>query len=124
MSLDDPELALNLEPLANHVAQIVQDLRQVAASLALSQYRRHEKSGVDERHPSCQPFKGVGQRQAEILLVVQGAELSCHRLRQLLGRHPKAGGERMTRTKRPGDEIDRLGKLLFELLEPAAAKDT
>ena len=42
-------LPVDLEALANHIRQVVQDLREVATRLALNHHSRHEEFYVDDR---------------------------------------------------------------------------
>src|SRR5579872_7371437 len=64
----NPHLPLNLEPLAYHVRQIVENFRQVAARLALQHHRRHEKFHVHDRNAFCQVQQRIAYRQSELLL--------------------------------------------------------
>ena len=65
----DAHLAQHLEPLADDVREVVENLRQVAAGVALDQHRGDEEADVEQRHPLGQLVQRVAQRQAEVLLV-------------------------------------------------------
>src|SRR5439155_3776675 len=78
-------LTQNLEALAHHVRQVVENLRQVAAGFALDDDGRHEEADVEERHALAQLIQRVAERQAEVLLVVSLLELGIDRLGELLG---------------------------------------
>jgi hypothetical protein len=92
-----PHLAQDLEPLADDVREVLEDLGQVAAGLALDQDRRGEEPDVDERDALRQVVERVFQRQAEVLLVEGLAELRAHRLLEFVGDHLQAGLQRRDR---------------------------
>ena len=119
----DPHLAQNLEALADDVREVLEDLRQVAAGLALDQDRGREEPHVEQRHAHGQVLERVLHRQAEVLLVERLAELGADRLGHLVGDHLQAGRERVAGLERAGDQIQRLRELFLERAQPAGALD-
>ena len=101
--------------------QVVEHLGQVAARLALRQHRRHEEARVEHRHAPRHAAQRVGQRHAEVLLVVDAAELGADRRRHLVGDDAQAGRERVAGAQRAGDQVDGLGELLLEHAQPLGA---
>ena len=67
---------LHLEALAHHRREVVEHLGQVAARLALRQHRGDEEPRVEHRHAPRHRPQRVGQRHAEVLLVVDAPELA------------------------------------------------
>ena len=66
---------------------------------------------------SAQVVQRFLQRQAEVLLVERLPELRPDRLVELVGHHLHAGAERMAGADRAGQQIERLGKVLLELVD-------
>src|SRR2546425_9866319 len=117
----DAHLPLDLEALAHDVREVVEDLRQIAARLALNQHGRHEEPHVDERHPFGQVVQRLLHRETEILLFERFAELGTDRLTELVGHHLHSGAERVARTDRPRHQVERLREVLLELVQPGAS---
>ena len=68
-------LAANLESLADDGREVVENLRQVAAGLALNEHGGREEAHVEQRHAQAQIVQRFLERQAEVLLVERLAEL-------------------------------------------------
>ena len=114
------DLPADLEPFADDVRQVVEDLRQVAAGLALDEHGGDEEPHVEQIGTrSARSFSASLQRQAEVLLVERLLELGADRLGQLVGDHAHRGLERMTGANRARQQVERFWKMLFELLRAA-----
>ena len=101
-------LPLHLEPLANDAREVVEDLRQIAARLALGEHRRREELRVENRHAFGQALQRIVQRHAEVLPVVDQLELGSDRIGNLVGDHLQAGRKGMAGAQRTRDELDGL----------------
>ena len=73
----DPHLALNLEALANHIGQIVENLGEVAAGFALQHDGGDEEFHVHQRHALGQVHESIAHRHAEFLFFVELAKFAC-----------------------------------------------
>ena len=118
----DPHLAENLEALADDVREVLENLGQVAARLALDQDRGREEPDVEQRHADRQVVERVLQRQTEVLLVERLAELGSDRLRHLVGDHLQAGRERVAGLERARNQVERLRELLPRTRAAAASR--
>src|SRR5579885_2110388 len=112
------DLALETEPLANHVGKARKDFAQVAAGLLLEQNGGREETAIEERHPLGESMQRQIERGAEVLLVEQGAELLAERIGQFLADHLQADAERVTGAHGARQEVERFGELLLEHGEP------
>ena len=70
------------------------------------------------RHALGDRLQRIGERHAEVLLVVEQPELAGHRLRHLVGDHAQPGREGVAGAQRAGDQVDRFRELLLELPQP------
>ena len=114
---DDPDLSFDAEPIADDRRDVVEDLREIAAGLALNEHRRDEEPRVEQRDAACELFEGVWQRHPEVLLVVEQLEHRPDGRGHLFRDHGQTGRERMTRLQRARDEREGFGKLFLELDE-------
>src|SRR5688572_28758621 len=119
----DAHLAQNLEALSHDIGEVVQDLSEITAGLALDLDRRHEELHVHERHAHGEVVERLLQRQAEVLLLETLLELDSHRRRQLVGHHAQRALERVAGANRARQQVQRFGELLLELAQAAAALD-
>ena len=119
----DAHLAEDLEALADDVGEVLEDLGQVAAGLALDQDRGREEPHVEQRHADGEVRQRVLQRQAEVLLVERLPELGADRLRHLVGDHLQAGREGVARLQRARHQVQRLGERFLERAQPARPLD-
>src|SRR5581483_3270628 len=117
----DADLAEDLEPLAHDVRQVVENLREVAAGVALNQDGGHEEPDVEERHAVRQLVERVSKRQTEVLLIETLLELGTDRIEELVGHHPPRGLEAMSGAYRARQQIERFGELLLASLAAAAS---
>src|SRR5947207_12431705 len=102
----DPYLAQNLESLPHDRRQVVENLREIAAGIALDADRRDEELHVEQRHALGKPVERLTHRQAEILLVEHLLELDARRRAQFVSRHADGCLKRMPGPDRPRDEIE------------------
>src|SRR5688572_14266100 len=110
------DLPQNLEALAYHVREVVENLGQVATCLTLNRHGGHEELHVEEGHALSHQVEHLAYRQAKILLLERLLELDADWYREFLGHHPHRGLERVTGAKRTRQQIERIGELLFETL--------
>ena len=116
------DLALDLEPLADDLRQVVEHFREVAARLALRQDGRDEEPRVEHGNTprevaAARPAasdRSSARRRAMRNSVPTGAD-------ELIGHHAEAGRQRVTGAQRARDQVDRFGKLFLELVQPLAA---
>src|SRR4029079_15180642 len=87
----DAHLAKYLETLANDVGEVLENLRQVAAGLALNQHRRGEEPHVEDRNAQRLVLERVLERQTEVLFVERLPEFRPDRLLHFVGRHLQTG---------------------------------
>ena len=118
---DGADLALHLEAIANDAREIVENLREVPARLALRQDGRREEPGVEDRHPLGHAFQRVAERHAEVLPVVEELEFRTHRRGDFIGDHLNPGRKCVPRAQRARHQLDRLRELLFEHPEAPGA---
>ena len=119
----DADLAENLEPLAHHVRQVLENLGEVAAGLTLNQHRGREEPDVEQRHAEREVVERVFHRQPEVLLVEGLPELRADRLVHLVGDHLQTGRKGMAGLQRAGNQIEPFGELLFERPHPLRPLD-
>src|SRR5579864_4671135 len=106
----DAHLAEDLETFANHVREIVENFRQVAARLALQHDGGYEKLDVDQGYAVNQVRKRLAHGKTKFLLFKQFPELGGHRLRDLVGNHFQCRGEGVAGTNRARQRINSLRK--------------
>ncbi len=112
-------LPVDLEPLAHDVRQVVENLGQVAAGIALDEDGGHEETHVENRDAHRHFIQRVTKRQAVVLLVERLLELRTDRFRQFVGDHAERRLKRLSGADGAGQQVERLGKLLFEAFQPA-----
>ena len=78
-------LAPNLEPLADEVADLVEDFGQVAARLPLQDDGRGEEPQVEVRHAVGHFFDRLFQRHAQVLGLVAALEFGGDRGAHFVG---------------------------------------
>ena len=113
---DDAHLPLHLEALANHVRQVAQNFGEIAAALTLRQHGGHEEPGVEQWDALGKRLERVAQRHAEVLLIVENAELARDGLRRFFRNDCQPGCKGVSGAQRACNQLDRLRKLLLELL--------
>jgi hypothetical protein len=89
-------LAANLEPLADDVREVVQNLGKIAARFSLDEDRGREESHVEQRHAQREIVERFLHREAEILLFERRAEFGANRFGHLVGHHLHTGAERVS----------------------------
>ena len=121
VSAGGAHLSLQAKPFANDVGQAGQNFAQVTARLALHHHRGGEKAHVEQGYP----FGQVAQRQfdgrAQVLLVEERAEFHAHRIGHFVAHHLQADGEGVAGAHGAGQEIERLGELLFKERQPGGS---
>src|SRR5271165_190553 len=117
----DPNLALDLEALADDVGQVVENFGEVAAGFALEHDGGDEEFDIDQGHALGEVHKSVAHGHAELLLLIQFAEFAGERLRGFVGNHFQRGGESVTSADRAGQSVDGIGEKFFEFLEALLA---
>src|SRR5271170_3864274 len=116
-----PDLAQNLEALADYIRKIVQYLGQVASGFALQHYGGDEELDVDEWDALREIDESVTYGQAEFLFFVELAEFSGDRLGDFVGNHFQGGGEGVSSAHGTGQSVDGLGKFFFKFLKALGA---
>ena len=111
-------LSLQLEALPNHVGQVGEDLREVAAGLALQQHCRHEKLQIEQRHALGQVAQRHLDREAEVAFVEHFAKLARQRLRRFFREHLESDRKGVSRPHRPGQELQGFRELFLEGGQP------
>src|SRR5215470_4815508 len=117
----DAHLPQDFEPLADDVGEVVEDLGEIATRFALQHDGRHEEFHVDQGNAIGKIPQSLTNRQTEFLLLEKLAELTRHRLRDLVGDHFKGGGESMPRADGAGESIDGFRKKFLEFVEALGA---
>ena len=112
---------MNFEALADDIRQIVQDLRQVAAGLALQHNRGDEELYVDQGHALGEIDEGVADGHAELLFFVELAKLAGDRFGDFGGNHFQSGGEGVSGPDRASQSVNRFGEKFFEFLKALVA---
>src|SRR6188472_3605237 len=112
----DPDLPQNLESLAHHVCEVVENLRQVAARFSLNQHSSDEEPHIQMRHSLGQLVQRVLQWKTEVLLLEALLELDANGCRQFVRAHAHRRLKRMTSANRSRQQVERLRKLLLESL--------
>src|SRR5580698_364950 len=72
-------LPADLESLADHVREVVEDLGQIAAGIPLNQHGGDEEPDVEDRDALGHLVERVAERKAEVLLVEGLLELGPDR---------------------------------------------
>ena len=112
-------LPQDLEPLAHDVREVVENLRQVAAGLALNQHGGDEEPDVEHADALGQLVERVAQRQAVVLLIEGLLELRARPAPA--ARRPTMPMRRLKRVSGADgarQQVERFGELLFEALQP------
>ena len=78
-----PKVFEYAEALADGVGDLLQNLGEVSARLALDHDRRDAEAQVEQGHALRQVFERELERESEVLLLVSLSELSRNRLRHL-----------------------------------------
>ena len=117
----DSHLSENLEALAHHVRQVLENLREVAARLALDEHGGREEPHVEAGHAHGQVLERILQRQPEVLFVEGLAELRPDRFGHLVGDHLQAGDERVAGLEGPRDQVQRFRESFLERARPLRA---
>jgi hypothetical protein len=104
---------LSKQPLAHHRGDRVEDLREVAATLALDQHGDDEVAEVAHRHTHGEVRHGLVERHAVVDLFERGAELGTQRRLDFLADHAERPGERVASTQRAADHVDGVWQLHF-----------
>ena len=115
-----PDLALDADALADGVRDRVEDLGEVAADLVLDGDGRGHQLEVVRADAPDHVLERLLERQAEVDLADDPAELGRDRRPRLA--HDQLDGlqERRAGAQRVGDQGDRVRQLLVEGVEPAA----
>jgi len=118
----NPDLALNLEALANDVGEVIENFGEVAAGFALQHDGGDEEFYVDERDTLGEVHEGIANGHAELLLFKEFAELGGERVGDFVGNHFEGGSEGMTGADGAGESVDGLGKKLLKFLKALLAR--
>src|SRR5438132_6832953 len=113
-------LAQDAVAFADDVADLVQDLRQVATGLPLDRHRGDEEAQVEVGHAITDGSHGIFERNTEVLLLVDAAELVGDGRRHFLGHHMHARCQAMSGTQGPCHQFQGVGQLRRKGLEPLA----
>src|SRR5712692_10581637 len=103
-------LPADLESLADHVREVVENLGQIAAGFPLNQHGGDEEPDVEDRDALGHLVERIAERKTEVLLIERLLELGSHRLLQLLGHHAEGGLERVARAKSAGYQVEAFGE--------------
>src|SRR5580765_4999281 len=117
----DTYLAQDLEALADHVREIIENLGEVAAGLALQHYGRDKEFHVDERYAVDQVAECFAHGQAEFLFLEELAKLGGHGFGDLVGNHFERGGEGVSGAYSAGQRVDGLGEQFLKFVETLGA---
>src|SRR5712664_4887711 len=109
-------MAQQLEPLADHVAETVQYLREVAPRHALDVDGSAEERNVLAGHPGLQSAQGLGRIETEPDLLRHLPELLAYRVRHLLAHELDGARQRVPGSHGARDHVHRVGKALLEAL--------
>src|SRR6516164_10143547 len=96
----DAHLAKNLEALTHDMREVVQNLGEIAAGLALNRDGGHKEADVEQRDALGQLIERFFQRQTEVLLIERLLELRSNRVRHFIGHPAHAGLKGMSGTDR------------------------
>ena len=111
-------MAQDLEALADHLAQPVEDLRQVAARAALDGDGGAEEPDVVRRGTLGQPRKRLAGIHAELRFLEYPAELAADGIRHLLADELDGAAQRVPGSDGARHRVERVGELRLELLHP------
>ena len=101
------DLAPNLEPLADQVADLVEDFGQVTTRLPLQDDGRGEELEVEVGNALGEVFERFLERLAEVLLFERAAEFAADRVGHFLRHQAEAGRQAVAGTQRAGDQLQR-----------------
>ena len=114
------DLAFQPESFADDVRKAVQNFAQIAARLALQQHSGRKEPHIGKRHALAEVRERAFERRAQILLIEQRAEFLAQRLVNLLAHHFEADGEGVAGAHGTRQEIERVGQLRFQRVDPLA----
>src|SRR6266542_1633561 len=114
----DLELSPDGESGADHVRQVVEHLRQIAAHLALDQDRGDQDAHVHQVHPVRHRDDGVVERKPEPLLLERALELAGNGLLSLVRHHLEPRGQWMPRPDGAAQQVDGLWQTGLERVGP------
>ncbi len=115
------DAAAQLETLANHVGQLVQDFRQVAARALLQQDRRHEEMHVQRRYALRKFLQRHFDRQPQVVFLKGPPELARHRLLKFAVNHFERYRECVTSAHGARYELQRVRENFLEVLQARLA---
>src|SRR6266702_1322380 len=110
-------MAQQLEPLADHVAETVKDLREVATRSALDVDGGAKESDVLAGHSSLQSTQSRGRIETEADLFRHLPELLADRVRHLLPHELDGTGQGVPGPHGSRDHVHGVGKVPLEALE-------
>ena len=114
------DLALDPDALADRERDRVEDLGEVAADLVLDRDGGRHQLEVVRADAADHVLERLVERQAEVDLADDAAELGRDRRSRLANDELDGLQERRTGSQRVGDQGDRVRQLLVEGVEPAA----
>ena len=97
--------------LADHVADVLQHLAQIAAGLTLDQRRGDEEGEVGALDAHGHVLERLFERLAEAVLLVAATELALERIGQLLAHHLHAGRKAVPGLEHAREKVQRFGEL-------------
>ena len=109
--LDHP---LQRDPVAHGVRHAVEDLRRVAARLALKRRDQRDLLEVLAVHAVHDHLQGLVERDAQALVGEHAAELALGRLGRVFGDDAERAGERVAGAHRRRDDLQVVGQLVAE----------
>ena len=118
---DRADAPAQLEALADHVRQLVQNLGQVAAGALLQQHRGYKEVHVERRDALGQALQRDLDGKSQVVLLEGAAEFARHRLGELAINHFKRHGKRMAGAHGARNELQRFREYGFEFLQAAPA---
>ncbi len=113
-----PDRPLDQVALADHAGQLGEQLGEVAAGLLLDEHGQDEDLQLDHAGPPGQVAEGDLGREAEVLLLVAVGELGGDRLGELVGDGQQGLAQRLAGADHPGHQLEGVGELRAELLDP------
>ena len=114
-------VALNALAFANDVGGAIENFDEVAAGFALDHDRGDEDAQIGGGDAVDELHEGVAEREAEVLLAKDLAELGAGGLGSALGHDFDGAGGGMTGAERAGHHIDGVGESFFKGAQAAVA---
>src|SRR5580692_11297918 len=115
------DLALEPEPLPDHVSRLVQNFGKVAAALFLNHDGRGRDPEILQGNAVNQVVERGLELEPEVLFLEAGPELRANRILALAGHQAHGSDQAVSGPQRTDHQVESLGQLLLKRIESLLA---